>query len=226
MITLYTAVGKMKNLLTTTEIPRVIVKETKEKEYELDAPEFILWSSLMWNIYNYDELKKVFELKCKHSEVVPDFEFDYYLQRLNFRGLIKSGKGCTGMSALHSLILDLYICPIECGILDKIIVFIRLLLKKIPFNVARHALDKDVFKSDIEKSVWNITKQAFLSVPETICCVKNGIETIKDASIVEKIYGEEYDYKTLPMVARLKDDDYKVVKAIVDLYLRKMIVFE
>ena len=38
--------------------------------------------------------------------------------------------------------------------------------------------------------------------------------------------GEKYDYKTLPMVARLKDDDYKVVKAIVDLYLRKMIVFE
>jgi len=223
MITLYTAVGKMKNLLTTTEIPRIIVKE---KEYELDAPEFILWSSLVWNIYNYDELKKVFELKCKHSEIIPDFEFDYYLQKLNLRGLVKEGKGCTGMSALHSLVLDMYICPIECSLLDKTIVFIRLLFKGTPFRVAKHAFDKDDLKSDTERSVWNITRQALLSVPETICCVKNGINIIEDNSIVEKVYGEEYDYKTLPMVARLKDDDYRVVKAIVDLYLRKMIVFE
>ena len=74
--------------------------------------------------------------------------------------------------------------------------------------------------------IWDITSQTDLSVAEVICCVKNNIRDITEDNIIEKVYGEKYDYKTLGAYAQMQDDKYTIINSIVDLYLGKMILFE
>ena len=163
MVTFYVAIGRVSNLWQNSYIPQM----TRRGEIcELDSPEFIVWSSVIWNIYQYEELKKVFKKRCEEIGIVPDFEFDYYLQRLEFRQLIKAGRGCTAITALYSLLLDLYICPIKGGFIENVIAFFRLLVRKIPFSVAKRVFDKSDFETQDEQSVWQIVNQSFLSVAD------------------------------------------------------------
>ena len=54
---LYTALGRytMKETASGEKIPHVIIGDTT---YELDLWEMIVWSSLIWNIYTYDEIPR------------------------------------------------------------------------------------------------------------------------------------------------------------------------
>lgn len=223
MVTYYTALGRLNNSFQTSVVPEII---QGEKAYELEMPEFIIWSSVLWNIYNYDELKRVFEKRAEELKVNPDFEFDYYLQRMEYRGLIKAGKGCTAIEALYALMLDLYIFPVNCGYIGRTIVFLKLLIKKMPFKVAVHAFDKNKIDNKDERSVWKTITKAMLSVSETIWCISRGIKGIREENIIEKIYGEEYNSENLASYAKLSDEKHKIITAIVNLYLRKMIIFE
>jgi len=223
MVTYYMALGRLTNSFVAEGVPVIIHQNEK---HELSVPDFIIWTSLSWNIYSYEDLKKVFEQRCKERKFIPDFEFDYYLQSLEYRNLIKSGKGCTAITALYSLMLDLYIRPIKCSFLGKVVVFIGLLLNQIPIKTAKSVFDKNIFDSDEERSVWAITNKTYLSVSEAICCVKKNIKEIDEDCLIEKVYGEKYDYKTIGAYAQMQDDKYSVINAIVNLYLRKMIIFE
>jgi len=223
MVTYYTALGRLNNSFNKTNIPEVI---QGDRRYELEMPEFIIWSSVIWNIYNYDELKRTFEKRVKELKVNPDFEFDYYLQRMEYRGLIKAGKGCTAIEALYSLMLDLYIFPINCSYIGRTIVFLKLLIKKMPFKVAVHAFDKNKIDNKDERSVWTTITKAMLSVSETIWCVAKDIKGIREDNLIEKIYGEEYNSENLASYAKLSDEKHKIITAIVNLYLRRMIIFE
>ena len=223
MVTYYMALGRLTSSFAKGRVPEV---KHQNKTYELSIPDFIIWTSLCWNIYNYDELKKVFDAKCKENKFLPDFNFDYYLQSLELRGLIKSGKGCTSIAALYSLMLDLHIRPISNSIVVRTIVFIKLLLNGETFTEAKKAFDKSIFDRDDVCRIWDITSQTDLSVAEVICCVKNNIKDITEDNIIEKVYGEKYDYKTLGAYAQMQDDKYTIINSIVDLYLGKMILFE
>lgn len=221
MVTYYMALGRLTSSFAKGRVPEV---KHQNKTYELSIPDFIIWTSLCWNIYNYDELKKVFDERCKENNFLLDFNFDYYLQSLELRGLIKSGKGCTSIAALYSLMLDLHIRPISNSIVVRTIVFLKLLLNGKKFEEAKKVFDKRIFDNDSVCNVWNITTQSDLSVAEVICCVKNNIKD--EDSIIEKVYGEKYDYKTIGAYAQVQDDKYTILNTIVDLYLRKLILFE
>jgi len=223
MVTYYMALGRLANPLAKGKVPVAI---HQDKKCELSIPDFIIWTSLCWNIYNYDELKRVFEVKCNENKFVSDFSFDYYLQSLEFRGLIKSGKGCTAIAALYSLMLDLHIRPISNNLVVRTIVFIRLLLNGKSFTEAKKAFDKRMLDGDEICNVWNLTNKIDLSVAETILCVKNNIKDIDEDSLIEKVYGEKYDYKTLGAYAQMQDDKYFILNTIIDLYLGKMVIFE
>ena len=223
MVTYYMSLGRLTSSFARGRVPEVI---HQDKKYELSIPDFIIWTSLCWNIYNYDELKKVFEIKCKENKFTPDFNFDYYLQSLELRGLIRSGKGCTAIAALYSLMLDLHIIPISNSLVVRTIVFFRLLISGKSFAEAKIAFDKRIFDSEDIRNVWNLTNKTDLSVAEVICCVKNNIKEIDEESLIERLYGEKFDYKTLNAYAQMQDDKYSILNAIIDLYLGKMILFE
>ena len=58
MITFYAAVGIFE---TGTEAgARRPVLLRAGRKYDVTLPEFVLWSSLLWNIYHYDEIKAVY----------------------------------------------------------------------------------------------------------------------------------------------------------------------
>ena len=83
MVTYYMALGRLTSSFAKGRVPEV---KHQDKIYELSIPDFIIWTSLCWNIYNYDELKKVFDERCKENKFLPNFNFDYYLQSLELRG--------------------------------------------------------------------------------------------------------------------------------------------
>jgi len=223
MVIYYTALGMLNRFDVNGNEAEV---EYHGKKFELDMPAFIIWTSLMWNVYQYDDLEKVFEVKCKKYKVIPDFEFDYYMQSLELMGIIKSGKGCTAITALYTLLLNLHICPINYSLIGRVKTFVGSLIKKVPVKIAAQAFEKIKIDNPDERKVWELICQADLSVSEAICCVVKGITEIEEDSIIEKIYGEKYDYKTIGAYALLSDDKYKIIDAIVGLYQKKMIIFE
>ena len=223
MVTYYMALGRLTSSLAKGRVPEV---KHQDKIYELSIPDFIIWTSLCWNIYNYDELKKVFDERCKENKFLPDFNFDYYLQSLELRGLIKSGKGCTSIAALYSLMLDLHIRPISNNVAIRTLVFIALLLKGNTFNDAKKVLNNTILNDKDTRNVWDIVNKTDLSVAETICCIKHDIKDIDEDGLIKNVYGSKYDYKTIAAYAQMQDDKYIILNTIVDLFLGKMIIFE
>lgn len=228
MVTYYIALGSIGKPGKKNRVPKII---HQNKKYELSIPEFIIWSSVCWNIYDYEELKKVFEFKCEKCGCLPDFNFDYYLQSLENRSLIKSGKGCTAITALYSLLLELHIRPINNSFGRMTLDFLSLILKLSTFEDLRKLSDNpedddSILNDKVTCNIWNIVNKIDLSVAEAICCVKNNISNIDEDSLIEKVYGEKYDYKTIGAYAQMQDEKYTVLTAIVNLYFKKMLIFE
>lgn len=95
MLTLYTAVGKLQIRKNSAgkEYPLVMVGE---KERTLTPYEMLLWSSLSWNILTFDETRALFYEREQEMHILSDLDFEYYLKRLIFRGLVVSGTGYSG----------------------------------------------------------------------------------------------------------------------------------
>ena len=119
MLTLYTAVGKLQIRKNSAgkEYPLVMVGE---KERTLTPYEMLLWSSLSWNILTFDETRALFYEREQEMHILSDLDFEYYLKRLIFRGLVVSGTGYSGISALHQLLAPLYVHSCADRLLEKL----------------------------------------------------------------------------------------------------------
>ena len=89
MITLYTSIGHYK-LVTGANGSTYPVVTANGNEHRLDTREMLLWSSLMWNIFTFDELKQLYREKLEELQLSDEEDFERYLKRLVFRGLIVS----------------------------------------------------------------------------------------------------------------------------------------
>lgn len=119
MLTLYTAVGKLQIRKNSAgkEYPLVMVGE---KERTLTPYEMLLWSSLSWNILTFDETRALFYEREQEMHILSALDFEYYLKRLIFRGLVVSGTGYSGISALHQLLAPLYVHSCADRLLEKL----------------------------------------------------------------------------------------------------------
>ena len=82
--------------------------------------EMLLWSSLSWNILTFDETRALFYEREQEMHILSDLDFEYYLKRLIFRGLVVSGTGYSGISALHQLLAPLYVHSCADRLLEKL----------------------------------------------------------------------------------------------------------
>ena len=121
---LYTALGRytMKESVAGEKIPHVIIGDTT---HELDLWEMIVWSSLIWNIYTYDEICRDFYKKEKEAHILGDLSCDDYLKHMEQKGLIAVGEGVTGIDALHNLISGLYVIPVTANLFTKTAAFLH-----------------------------------------------------------------------------------------------------
>lgn len=148
MLTLYTAVGsyQIKQKPNGDSYPVVILGN---RELHLGPHEMLLWSSLSWSILTHQEARALFYEKEAELHILSDLDFEHYLKRLVFRGLIASGTDYTGINALYNLLDPLYIRSAATTPIAKLGALADLVfLKRFPFKAALAIFRKDRLTPD------------------------------------------------------------------------------
>ena len=91
MITLYTSIGHYRLVSGKNNVSYPVIT-ANGKEHRLDTKELLLWSSLMWNLLTFDELKSLYGEKEAELHLLDEQDFERYLKRLVFRGLVTDRK--------------------------------------------------------------------------------------------------------------------------------------
>ena len=223
MMTLYTAIGTYK--LNAKGLPTVV---SGNREYGLVASELILWSSLSFRILTYQELRKKFYEQERELHILGDMDFDHYLNRLMMRGLIASGKDCTGADALYDLLGHLHVQAVPDGWLEKVLTFAKLTLcRKMSITKAAGVFHSEKLEP-MEEQVLTLVKNQTLSTAELIRCTENGQTTLKNnEELMECLYSDEdSDCEKLVMEGRFSGIRYTVLSAVANLYMKQRIVFQ
>ena len=89
MITLYTSIGRYRMIGGSNDSSYPVIT-ANGNEHRLDMKELLIWSSLMWNILTFGELRDLYLEKEAELQLSDEQDFERYLKRLVFRGLIVS----------------------------------------------------------------------------------------------------------------------------------------
>ena len=203
----------------------LVVSDGEEKA--LSQVEFILWTSLHWNVLNKESLKTEFDRRMKKYGMYGEMSFEQTLNRLNTRGLIVSKSDYLAVDALYNLVKDLYVVPLgTVNAFKKAMMFGVMLINGAPFDKCREAMD-GFNLSCLEKQIVGFSKRLKVSGSELIRISDKELWNIKsEEGIVPLAYEENEDMDSLGSYTRFSKDKNKVLEAIVNLYLKKQIVFE
>lgn len=193
----------------------------------LSKSEFVLWTSLNWKILNKESLEKEFDRRMKKYGIDSEMSFEQTLNRLNTRGLIASKSDYLAVDALYNLVKDLYVVPLgTVNAFKKAMMFGVMLINGTPFDKCREAMD-GFNLSCLEKQIVGFSKRLKVSGSELIRISDKELWNIKsEEGIVPLAYEENEDMDSLGSYTRFSKDKNKVLEAIVNLYLKKQIVFE
>ena len=203
----------------------IVVVDGYEKA--LSKSEFILWTSLHWNVMDKESLKAEFERRMRKYRFDLDVAFEWTLNGLKEKDLIVIKSDYLAVDALYNLVKDLYVVPL--GTVNKFkraMVFGIMLINGVPFDKCREAMcDFDL--KELEKQIVSFSKRFKFSVAELIRINdKNLWDINSEDDIVPLAYEENEDMGSLGNITRFSKDKNKVLEAIVNLYLKKQIVFE
>lgn len=200
---------------------------TSGEERALSKSEFILWTSLHWNVMNKESLEKEFDRRMKKYGIDSDTSFEQTLNRLKTRGLIVSKSDYLAVDALYNLVKDLYVVPLgTVNTFKRAMMFGIMLIEGVPFNKCRDAMENFNLNC-LEKQIVNFSKRNKVSSAELIRISDKDLWDIKsEDDIVPLAYEENEDVNSLGNFTRFSKDKTKVLEAIVNLYLKKQIVFE
>ena len=222
MVEYYVTKGKLE---LTNGNPTVIVNGEAKA---LSKSEFILWTGLHWNILNKESLKASFDRKRKKYHIFDDVSFEKTLERLKTRELIASKSDYLAADALYNLIKNLYIVPV--GVVTelkrKMLFLYMLFIKGVPLKECR-SFAKNFKISDFEKQIVIFTKRFKVSPAELIRIDEKNLWSIgSEDKIVSLAYKENENTSILENDTRFSDSKSKMTSAIVNLYLKKQIIFE
>lgn len=193
----------------------------------LSKSEFILWTSLSWNVMNKEALNAEFDRRMKKHHIYEDVSFKKTLNRLKTRGLVQGKSDYLAADALYNLVKDLYIVPLgSVSVFKRALTFVLMFIKGIPFDKCKKAMNS--FKlSELEKRIITFSKRLKVSGAEIIRISDKNLWNIKsEEDIVPFAYEETEDMDSLGNYTRFSKDKAKVLEVIVNLYLKKQIVFE
>lgn len=225
--TLFTAVGRLARTKDQREIecPMIILGG---KEYMLDLQELLLWTCLNWRIVKKDEIAVLYDKLSNGSGYIPSRTLGACVNRMITRGLIVSGTGETEYDALYDLLSAMYIIPI-CGkpLLQFLTVARLVLLNQVKISIARRILRRDQ-KSEDEKRVMDLARQALLSTAEIIRCIEMDVTNLPNSdSIMEAIYNDrETTSDNIGDLVKTAPCTREVLVAVANLYLRKQLIFD
>ena len=224
---LYTAVGRMEmhGRFASSRHPLVIVNG---KEYLLDLQEMMLWSILNWRILTEEELQSLYAEKEHEVGYLAQRKVEDCMRRLVQRGLVAEGCGETPADALYDLLAGLYIIPISENIFLRLVSFVKLtVFNGIPYAVTRKILRTDK-RTDGEKNVMQLAKQALMSTAEIIKCVSlNQFRFDSEEHLLDTLYHDDITTSdNLTEYSRALSVCRPVLTSVANLYLRKQIIFE
>lgn len=224
--TYYTAVGHFcrKKDIDGQSYPVVIVNQ---KEHILDLQEMAIWTTLCWNLMDFERLEKKYD-QLMAGQPAQRRSLEFCVERLQTRGLIAVGKGQMDSEALYDLLGGLYVVPLSERISLRLIAFLKLvLLRGVSWNRAKILFRHDC-RSEREAQVMALSKQALLSTAELIKCVEDGIVDVStDERLLDALYSDtESTSDNLPYLMKGTKDQVPVTLAIANLYLRKQIILE
>lgn len=226
MIKFYTAVGRyvLRRDDHGIQYPLVIAGG---RECELDIQEMIIWSSLLWKIRTYDELKADYLKQARTAHVCLEAPFDGYINRLLQRGLIVSGMDYVGIDAVYALLSRLYVVPITDSLTAKLAAFVSLTFRGVPFRITKNIFKRERL-TDVEAQVMDIARQQMMSTAELIRCVQRGIGDVDtEDKLVEALYSDaDTTDENIHIASRFEDLQPAVVEAVANLYLKKLLLFE
>lgn len=190
--------------------------------------EFILWTSLHWNVSNKETLKAEFDRRMRKYNLSLDVSFEQTLNRLKNRGLIASKSDYLAVDALYNLVKDLYVVPL--GTVNKfkraMMFMYMFFIQGVPLYKCREAMC-DLNLKELEKQIVCFSKRLKVSGAELIRISDKDLWAIKsEDDIVPLAYDENEDMDSLGNSTRFSKDKNKILEAIVNLYLKKQIVFE
>ena len=204
--------------------PMVVVNS---REYILDLQEMMLWSILNWRILTQEEVLDLYIEKEQEVGYQSQRSIADCLHRLVQRGLVADGCGETPADALYDLLSGLYIIPISENVFLRLFSFVKLTaFNGVPFTVTKKVLCGDK-RTDGEKKVMQLAKQALMSTAEIIKCVSlNRLQFDSEEHLLDTLYPDDITTSdNLPQQSRLLRASRPVLPSVATLYLRRQIVF-
>ena len=226
MVTYYTALGQMRTKEENgNKIPIIVIEDC---EYQMSIDELIIWRSLHWTFLVKETLEKEYSREKVKSRIFNDTSFEQTLKRLEIRGLVVSGTDYLAVDALYDLIGKLKIRSVRIALADKLKSIAYLyFVKGVPFAKCYASY----FGTEItleEKNVLRLSRKVGITTAEIISCVENDVKDIgREDDIMDRVYGQEdATFETVAVQSRFSELKSDIMKAVVNLYLKKRIIFE
>jgi len=167
LVTYYAAMGRYRLERLEGDVMHPVLM-LGGQEYHVSVAEFMVWSSLLWNILNRDALQAESARAAAVFDCSMDEElFERTLSRLLFRGLVVSGEGETGAEALQDLIMKTRLVPIRMRFFRKLQVFLAMLRNGQSFFSAMLVFDRDRLSVD-EASIWALLDGDAMTAAEVV----------------------------------------------------------
>ena len=225
MMTFYSAIGsyRIKNQ-NGRKVPCI---QRLGKLHPISIPEFVIWSTLLWEVLTYDELKGFYDSQMRMLEgEKPDF--DQLLDLLVKRKLVSKGLGYTGRDALYNMLSDAFVVPYHISTGRKTWQLLKMLSKgtlqlvDILLGTKKRTLTED------ENRVLELVEQTPLSTAEIIRCFERNIIDVSSAEkVINGIYGtEDSDQRHISNEQFHSVYTNPVLEAISSLYLNRQILLE
>ena len=226
MVTYYAALGR---LMTKEDrgakIPIVIIDD---EEFQVEPDELMIWVCLHWNILNHIDLEREYNEKRKTTRIFNDVSFEQILHRLEQRRMIVSATEYLAADALYNLVSGLRIRPVRFSVYDRLKSCVYLYFKEgMPLRNCLAAYFGEKISGN-EKKVLELSGNTGITASEIIQCAEKKIERIEDeADIINKLYDDpDTTSDTIATASRFSQLKSDVLQAVVNLYLKKKIVFE
>ena len=223
MMTFYAAIGTYR--IRTENGHKIPYIQKLGKLHPISIPEFIIWSTLLWEVMTYNELKRFYEEQIQALEGVHP-GFDELLSMLIKRKLIIKGIGYTGADALYSMLSDAFVIPSRVNGGRKLWNALKLWCNgKISAHQVRNIL-KPRTANPMEERVVRLVEQTPLSTSEIIRCVEGGITDVSTADkVIEGIYPDSTQ-KTIANEEFMAAPTNAVLEAVSSLYLNREVILE
>jgi len=223
MMTFYAAVGCYR--IRNEEGHSVPYIQKLGKLHLLSIPEFVIWSTLLWEVMTYPELEKHYNEQIKELPAKTP-GFDELLELMIKRKLIVKGVGYTGRDALYNMLSDAFVVPFRMRGGRKLLTALRLMAKgRISLSDVL-AVMKEKPVTNAEDRVIRLVEQTPLSTSEIVRCFERGIE---DVSTTAKVIAGIYPDSTQAEIASeefMSEHTNEVLEAVSNLYFKRKIIIE